>query len=555
MLKSISIKNYILIEDISIEFENCFSVLTGETGAGKSILIGALSLILGKRADVSVLLNKQKKCVIEAQFDISNTKTNEFFKTNDVDYDHITIVRREINPAGKSRAFINDTPVNLSTIKSFTGKLIDLHSQHENLAIADYKYRLGVIDSYAQTLKLYDDYKNEFNKYSELKSLEEKYKNELQTANKEIDYYKFQVEQIEALNINNDNELHALESESQTLENAEEIKTELSKSAFLLSEDENSVESVLKSVKSSILTVARSYKNADSIINRLESVLIELRDIAEEIRHDESVIEINPTLLEKTNQRIDAINSVLTKHNCKDINELISIFNKYKSKINSTVELENKLAEYKGLVDNQKEKIINIALELNRKRESSFKTIEKSVISTLCELGMPNSSFVISNNKSSEPTVFGYDNVEFNFSANRNMQVKPLEKVASGGELSRLMLTIKSMLAKGMDLPTIIFDEIDTGVSGEIADKMADIMNKIASERQVVSITHLPQVAAKGKHHYKVYKDETGKKTKTFVKKLNPNDRLVEIASMISGAKTTPQAIENAKILLNVSCS
>ncbi len=553
MLKTISIKNYILIEDIKIDFDNCFSVMTGETGAGKSILIDALSLILGKRVDASVLFDKQKKCIIEAYFDLAHINLNNFFEENDIDYEQVTIVRREIGSNGKSRAFINDTPVNLSAIKQFTDNLIDLHSQHQNFELNNYKYRLGLIDSIAGTINLYSDYIKEFEKLSEFKRKLNEYSEKLKTANTETDYFKFQIEQIGVLEINNVNELKELEQESSMLENAEEIKTELQKSVHILSEDENSVEANLKTVRASLNSIESSYKNAGDIIKRLESVIIEIRDIADEMNNDENATEINPSLLEKTNQRIDAINTLLKKHNCTGINELLKVYESYKNRISSTEDLEEKVNEYIKQTGIQEKKIIELAQNLSLNRQKSFKTIEESIVSTLKELGMPNSGFAVENKISDEPGLTGFDNLEFLFSANKNMDLQSLEKVASGGELSRLMLTVKSMLAKGLNLPSIIFDEIDTGVSGEIADKMAVIMQSIAKERQVISITHLPQVAAKGQAHFKVIKDETGEKTKISVKSLTSDERILEIASMISGAKTSPQAVENAKILLSVN--
>lgn len=551
MLKKIRIKNYILIEDISIDFNNCFSVLTGETGAGKSILIDALSLILGKRADAAVLLDKSQKCIVEATFDISKINIKYFFEENDLDFDDNTIIRREINSAGKSRAFINDTPVNLNEIKTLTSKLIDLHSQHENLSITDHKYRLGLIDSIAGTISLNAEYQRDYHTFTEEKSKLKTLTEKFNKARADIDYYKFQVEQIENLQLNDPEELTQLEEESAMLENAEEIKTELSRSYYLLGEEENSVEGMLKSIRASLNKISDSYKNAESLISRLESVIIELNDLGAEMSADEEKIEINPPLLEKHNQRIDAINSLLKKHNCANIAELLQVFQDYSDRITDTDELEEMIVKQETVLNKIEENLRKTAGELSDRRQQSFEKIEKAVISTLKGLGMPNANFSIKNQLSSELSTNGYDNIEFLFTANKNTELQILERVASGGELSRLMLTIKSMLAKGLELPTIIFDEIDTGVSGEIADKMASIMQLMAKERQVISITHLPQVAARGENHFKIIKNETGPKTITLVKKLMPEDRINEIASMISGAKTTPQAIENARILLS----
>jgi DNA repair protein RecN (Recombination protein N) len=550
MLKSLSIKNFILIEDIEIKFVNRFSVLTGETGAGKSILIGAVSLILGKRADASVLTDKSKKCIIEAEFDISSMNLNLFFEKNDIDYDDNAIIRREINQSGKSRAFINDSPVVLAEVKELTEKLIDLHSQHENLELNVTGYRTALIDSMSGTINISKDYVKKYNNYLKLNTELSELKEKLAQAKKDTDYYQFQIEQIEALKLKDANELSELEISSNELGNAEEIKTALQNALMFLNNDENSAEQFIKNSRSLIRNIESTYKNAETLLARIESVIIEISDICDEINIDQERIEINPSLLEQLNQRIDAINDLIKKHNCNDITELIKICENFKEKIYCTEELEEAVNDSQKKIDNILSDLKQSANELSKKREKNFPIIEKSVRETLAELGMPNASFKVSNCKSTELTQNGFDNIEFLFSANKNVTAQSLDKVASGGELSRLMLTIKSMLAKGLDLPTIIFDEIDTGVSGEIADKMGVIMENIASERQVISITHLPQIAAKGNEHFKVYKDESGNKTISFVKKLNHEQRINEIAAMISGSKTSPQALETAKVLL-----
>ncbi len=550
MLKSLSIKNFILIEDLEIEFSDCFSVLTGETGAGKSILIGALSLILGKRADAGVLTDKSKKCIIEAEFNISKIDLNRFFEKHHIDYEQNTIIRREINPAGKSRAFINDSPVLLSTIKEITEMLIDLHSQHENLELNFSAYRIALIDSISGTIQQAKDYSAKYIELIKLKSELEVMNQKLTKAKTDTDYYQFQIQQIEELKLSDNNELTELELTSNELENADEIKTVLQNTLLILNNEENSAEQFVKNARALIRNIENSYKNADSIINRLDSILIEIRDICDEISTDEERVEINPVLLDQVNQRIDSINDLLKKHNCADTQELMKLCQSFKEKIFSTEEFEESVNKQKREIENLSLELQTMAKKLSSKREGNFPKIEKSVKETLAELGMPNANFKISNLKSEDLTQNGIDCIEFLFSANKNVPVQSLDKVASGGELSRLMLTIKSMLAKGLDMPTIIFDEIDTGVSGEIADKMGAIMEKIAKERQVVSITHLPQIAAKGKEHYKVYKDETGNKTISFVKKLNQDERINEIAAMISGSKTSRHAVETAKVLL-----
>lgn len=551
MLKDILIDNYILIDKIKIEFDKGFTVLTGETGAGKSVLIGALSLVLGKRADAGILLSKDRKCIIEASFDISDLKLEDFFEVNDIDFDSLTIVRREINPAGKSRAFINDTPVTLKELKELTGQIIDLHSQNENLSLTDSVYRINLIDSIAGTIELYNCYFAEYMEYKALLAGQLDLKEKLRKALADADFIKFQIEQINSINLKSGSELEELENEASLLENAEEIQTVLSSGLQLLSDSDNSVQTLLKALKSSLQSIAKSYQTSEELILRLESVIIELKDIEMQFSIDADRIEVNPELLVKVNDRIDSINNLLRKHNCTNPLELFDVLEDFKSMVLNTESLEQELAESEINLVQKKNILKKLANDLSTKRRESYNSIEETVIFNLKQLGIPNSSFKINNNYSEEFTELGFDNIDFLFSANKNMPLEKVEKVASGGELSRLMLTVKSLMAKGMNLPGIIFDEVDTGVSGEIADKMAELMLKISNERQVISITHLPQVAAKGKNHLKVIKDESGERSKIIVKTLKSEERIMEIASMISGSVTTPQAIENARILMH----
>ncbi|MDD2636307.1 MAG: DNA repair protein RecN [Bacteroidales bacterium] len=550
MLKQLFIKNYLLIDEIKLDFDAGFSVITGETGAGKSIIIGAISLLLGKRADMDVLLNKSQKCIVEGSFDLSRHDLKDVFNDADLDFDKNTFIRREILSGGKSRAFVNDTPVNLGILKSISEKIINLHSQHENLALSVAEYRMQIIDTTAGTTEMLDEYQE---KYLELKNstkyLDEA-KNELVKAKQEIDYYQFQTDQLENANLDDNNELDELEAKSKMLENAEEIKSVLAKSMNLIDENEFSIDALLSELKVDIAKIIGLYSNAEDIVERIDALIIELRDINEQIAADVEKAEINPSLLEKVNQRIDLINKLLTKHNAMDISELKLKLIEYRQFISSTVEIEQNISELEEKVKHVTAICLEKAQDLSKQRISVFKKTENYIVSQLNQLGIPHAVFKVQNTITDSFSENGIDNIDFLFSANKSVKPQTLDKVASGGEFSRLMLTLKSLLIKASGVSSVIFDEIDTGVSGEIASKMGKIMQNIANDTQVISITHLPQVAALGKNHFKVYKQVIEDKTSTHILKLSKQDRVTEIASMISGEKMTVQAIENAKILL-----
>lgn len=550
MLKSLSINNYLLIDSIDLDFESGFSVITGETGAGKSIILGAVSLLLGKRADAEIIFDKSKKCVIEAKFINSSLNLREIFKEYDLDFETTVILRREIMPEGKSRAFINDTPVNLNILKNIGEKLIDLHSQHENLALGLMSYRTQIVDIDAHTTDIYKTYQSKYKDYlnlnSDLKALKEK----LSLLLKEADYYKFQAEQIENAQLGDDNELEYLEAQSSLLENATEIKSGLTNVIQSLGAEQISAETLIIEAKSIVSKLSSKYKQGNAISNRLDSIIIELRDIISQINDDSEKAEINPELLEKINSRIDLINKLLLKHQASSISELKIKCEEFQKYLNNTCEIEMQIEELTQKCNNIYSEIINLAKELSRKRSNSFRTLETRITVLLKDLGINHAIFEIHNELSSEIDIQGFDNLSFLFSANKSVSPAPIEKIASGGEYSRLMLALKSVVAEASSIPTIIFDEIDTGVSGEIASKMSKIMNNLAEGFQVISITHLPQIAAMGSYHYKVYKHSDNKRSYTNIKLLSKDERLTEIASMISGEILSIQAIENAKILL-----
>jgi DNA repair protein RecN (Recombination protein N) len=550
MLSKLFIKNYLLIEELNLDFNPGFSVITGETGAGKSIILGALSLLLGKRADSEVLANKSSKCIVEGIFKMDNPTIKQLFEDADIDFDPNTIIRREILPEGKSRAFINDTPVTLSTLKSITEKTTDLHSQHENLALSFSSYRIQIIDTAASTNELFTKYKTVFSELTETSKDLIKAKEELLKSKQDYDYYTFQSEQLNNAALNSDLELEELEEQAGMLDNAEEIKSALINSVNIIDNNEFSLDFLLRKLKSTINKISEEYKHADDIVNRIESIIIEISDINLILSSDIDRAEINPKMLEKINNRIDLIHSLLSKHNAKSISELKLKQTEYESSIQNTEEIENHIKYLESKYEQLKKSCKEIANKLSKKRSKIFPSTEKYITSQLLQLGMPDAVFKINNQTSETLGQNGVDNISFIFSANKSIEPQQLEKVASGGEFSRLMLTLKSLLVKASGISTVIFDEIDTGVSGEIASKMGKIMRLLTANTQVISITHLPQVAALGDYHYKVSKTTNRNKTITTIKLLIEEERINEIASMISGEKMTIQAIENAKILL-----
>lgn len=549
MIRNLSVRNYILIEKLDIDFNSGFSVITGETGSGKSMIIGAISLLLGKRADTDVLLFKDKKCVIEATFDIKNLGLKDLFAENEVDYSDETIVRREIMPEGKSRAFVNDMPVTLSVLKTITDNFLDLHSQHENLSLTTLPYRLRIVDSAAGTLSFFDEYKQKYAEYQSLENLLTKKKSELSKILRDIDYYRFQAQEIENAKLVADDEMDELEARASMLENAEEIKSALYETSNLFDASEYSASMLLKQMRSNLAKIAKTFKPADELENRVDSALVELSDINDTIGKLLSQVEVNPQQLQATNERIDLLMGLMTKHRVANIAELKQKYEEYKGYVDNSGNLEDEIAELEKQHSAKAKEVKAVAENLSKKRSASFKKTQEYINSMLHDLGMPHGVFEIGN-EITEVSPNGIDNISFLFSANKAVAVQPIEKVASGGELSRLMLALKSLMAGSMNIPTILFDEIDTGVSGEIAARMGKIMQRIAENVQVLSITHLPQVAAMGSEHFKVYKHTDDQRTISSIKKLSADERITEIASMMSGEKLTPEALENAKVLL-----
>ncbi|MBN2612840.1 MAG: DNA repair protein RecN [Bacteroidales bacterium] len=549
MLKSLYIDNYALIDNLRIEFNRGLSIITGETGAGKSILLGALSLILGRRADTSVLQNKEKKCIVEGVFQISDYKLHNFFQQNSIDYEDNTIIRREINANGKSRAFINDTPVTLETLGELTSKLVDIHSQHENLSLNNSIFQLSVIDNFGKHQQLLETYKTFYHKY--IKLLQE-YNEVIAGAEKnksDLDYLVFQYDQLANAKLR-ENEQEQLETEQEQLTHALEIKSNLLEATNLLSDDEQGLISKLKALQNITSHFKKYLPEADNLYLRLESMFIESKDIYAEIEHLNNKIVDDPERLDFVNSRLDLIFTLQQKHHSGTVSGLINLQNDLKLKIDAIANIDFRIGALTNELNKAKEELEKKSELLSEARKQKFGAIQDNVTGILQMVGIPNASFIIHHQLLDDFTPNGKDFVQFLFSANKNMPPKDISKTASGGELSRFMLAIKSLLSGSSGLPTIIFDEIDTGVSGEIADKVGTIIKNMSAGMQVINITHLPQVAGKGDYHYMVYKLEDKEIVHTRIKLLTEGERHLEIAKMLSGKELTEAAMENAREML-----
>ncbi len=550
MLQSLSIKNYALIQDLDIDFSEGLTTITGETGAGKSILLGALSLILGQRADTSSIQDGAGKCIVEGNFNIRAYQLNQFFEENDLDYAEHTIIRREILQSGKSRAFINDTPVNVAVLKKLGESLVDVHSQHQNLLLGDNTFQLKVVDAFAGNEEILAQYIDKYKTYRAKTRKLEEMKAEFEKAHADLDYYKYQFEQLEAAKLDAE-EQKELEEELKTLSHTEEIKQQLEHVHFLFNREEGSLLDELKSGRDALSSILEFYAPAQELYERLNSAYIELQDLANETDVLNESLEYDPGRIEFIRERLDTIYSLEQKHQVDTVEELIRIRDEIDQKIAAidgsdfkVSALEKELAELKASLEEQ-------ASLLHEKRTKILPDFEHSITTLLESMGMKNAGFSVHVSPEDEFSNFGKDRVEFLFAANKNTNLQKLAKIASGGELSRVMLSLKSILAQSSNLPTIIFDEIDTGTSGEIAHKMGNIMKSMSDFMQVITITHLPQIASKGGQHLLVYKKEEGRKPHTRIRQLEGEERLVEIAKMLSGETLTDAALENAKTLLN----
>ncbi|TDU40552.1 DNA replication and repair protein RecN [Gelidibacter sediminis] len=550
MLTALSIKNYALIDSLQVNFNNGLTIITGETGAGKSILLGGLSLILGKRADLSSVKNPSEKCVIEATFDISNYNLKALFKTEDLDYEPQTIIRREILPSGKSRAFVNDTPVNLDSLQVLGAQLLDIHSQHQTLQLTNDDFQFQVIDALANNAAVLQDYVRQLQTFKRVKSELKKFQNQKIEAAKELDYNLFLLKELEDANLV-EGELEALEEEYETLNNIEEIGERLTATHELLGNTEIGVLTQLTEVKNQLSKLAPYAADYKSVSDRIGSSLIELDDIFAEIEALQDTLEADPNRLNSVNAKLQIINNLLQKHAVAEVADLIQIKNALKENVAVTENLDAVIEDKEHEMLTVENQLNTLALQLHTNREKAIPGLVKQLEVLLDTLGMPNARFNVELNRSDSFLSNGKDELKFLFSANKGGQLNELKKAASGGELSRIMLAIKSILTNYTQLPTIMFDEIDTGVSGEISNKMASIMQQMSTTMQVFTITHLPQIAAKGDTHFKVFKEDIDEVTQTQLKRLNPDERVVEIAQMLGGLNMSTSAIEHAKQLLN----
>ena len=550
MLSSISIKNYALINELHIDFSSGLSIITGETGAGKSILLGALGLVLGNRAELSTLKNTTKKCVVEAVVGIDKYNLKDFFETEDIDYEPNTILRREILPSGKSRAFVNDTPVTLSVLTLLRARLIDVHSQHQTLQVSDQQFQFQLLDAVASNDSNLTSYKSELAKYiSEKKRLEE-----IQLAQREATLqYDYNAhlynELLEAKLIEDEQEL--LEEKLEKINNVEEIKQNLSEALQLATDDTIGIQNLLYSLEQKLAKISMYSKEYQELSDRISSVKIELVDIIGEIETTNESVDFNPSEADQLNDRLQLIYNLQKKHYVNSISELLSIQSTLSEKVSRVENSEQLLAEQEAIVEEIANKLDIIALKISDARNKIIPKLSKQLENVLADLGMPHARFQIQNTLSENYYKNGKDVLQFLFSANKGGQYGELKKVASGGELSRVMLAIKKILSENSQLPTIIFDEIDSGVSGEISNKMAHIMSQMSQKMQVITITHLPQIAAKGNQHYKVYKEEVNNITTTNLKQLSEDERIVEIAEMLSGKNISDSALTHARELLN----
>ncbi|MBL7920955.1 MAG: DNA repair protein RecN [Bacteroidia bacterium] len=550
MLRRLYISNFALINEMDVSFPGKLSVITGETGAGKSIFLEALGLVLGNRADLSALQNKNKKCIIEAEFDTKGLQLKSFFEENDLDFDTTVLLRREISTEGKSRSFLNDTPVGLNSLKLLSEKLIDIHSQHQTLLLNQTNFQLEVLDAFAGSLNDFKEYKTEFGKLNKLNTVLKTLLDQEAQAKKELDYFQFLFNELEETEIKS-GALKILEDESAELENAETIKSTLLNSSNTINGGEANVISALAQVKQNLQSLSKYGKNYNKFFERINSAYIELKDLASELEDAEANVNFDPVKLDEVNGKLDKLNRLLKKHNVTTEEDLLAVKKEIENKLTQFESIEKDIDETQKQIDKLNLVCIKIAKKLTDARTKAIAAIEKQVKDSLAELSMQNAQFKIELMKTKELASNGFDQVKFLFSANKGMSLNELHKVASGGELSRLMLCLKALLASKKQLPTVIFDEIDTGVSGDVADKIGNILLKMGNTMQVVTITHLPQMASKGNHHLFVYKNDDADKTVSHIKQLNKEERINEIAKMLSTGNPTQSALKNAKELLN----
>jgi DNA repair protein RecN (Recombination protein N) len=550
LLAQLYIKNYALIDELDVNFDQGFTIITGETGAGKSILLGGLSLVLGKRVDFSNIKDSNKKSIIECTFSLKDYDLTSFFDCHDLEYEPETIIRREVLPSGKSRAFINDSPVTLAVLEALGQQLIDIHAQHETLSLADDAFQFQIIDALAQTHDLLKNYKDTLADYKENQKKLESLQNQQQQSKKDYDYNSFLLQEIEEAQVLN-LDLKTLESQYETLSNVDYIQSELQFAQQILSHEDVGVSTQLSELKQRFNKLKDVSSECTALFERILSTQIELEDIFTEIEHHQNILEANPQLLFETENQLKKINDLLGKHNVQTIEELNFVFEELSKKVNHLTSLDAQLESVNNLLLKNIKKLNKISSTLSAKRNCVLIDLQDELHLLLADLGMPNAVFKIELQPCSDFLFNGKDVLKFLLKANKGGQFLPLNKGASGGELSRIMLAVKYILSKHQQLPTIMFDEIDSGVSGEISNKMASIMKDMSQYMQVFTITHLPQIAAKGTHHFKVFKQDFGTTTTTQLTKLNSDERLEEIAQMLGGKEITETAKLHAQQLMN----
>ncbi|HEX5171242.1 MAG TPA: DNA repair protein RecN [Cyclobacteriaceae bacterium] len=550
MLRSITIKNYALIKQLEMSPSSGLSVITGETGAGKSIMLGALGLLMGNRADTKVLWDETEKCVTEGVFDIGDYKLQKVFKHEDLDYDDQTVLRREISPNGKSRAFINDTPVTLDVMKRMGSLLMDIHSQHETLLLGNRQFQLNLIDAYAGNQTSVENYATCWQDFLRAKKAHETLTTQADSLRQEADYISFQLDELEKAELE-ENEQESLESNLKIMEHAEEIKSKLQQSLELLSRSDYATRSSLAEARAQFSSLASYGQVYAQLHSRIESLLIELDDVLNEIESTEESVEYDPARAETIQERLSTIYRLQKKHHASDIRQLLNIQEELQKKASLTANLDEALAKAKADLLQAETELNRSALALSATRKKVFAPLTKELVNLLKELAIPEAQLQIEHHAVA-PNATGTDDIEILFSANKGIAPRPLAQVASGGEFSRLMFCIKYVMAEKTAIPTLILDEIDSGISGEVAIKLGSLMKKMAKGHQLITITHLPQIAAKGDAHYYVFKDNSKDKTVSNIKLLNEEERIREIAQMIGGSKPSAVTVQGAKELLNI---
>lgn len=552
MLQRIFIQNYALIEKLDLTFDKGLSIVTGETGAGKSILLGALSLLLGNRADSTSLLDKSNKCIIEGWFNLNESTVKDFFTDNDLDFQMPVIIRRELSPEGKSRSFINDTPVNLSQLKQIGSLLVDVHSQHETLLLNNSLFQLSVVDAFAQITDDLTAYREQFSLYKKLtKQLAELQQSEKKAA-ADADYFRFQLDELLQANLI-EGEQEKLETELTTLTHAEEIKSGLDQASLLVDSGDGNILSALGSLYNQLNSLSKYDSRIEEIRERIRNMQIELKDIAGEMEQVSAGVQYNAERIAVISDRLDMLNHLQNKHRVNSAKKLLDIQQEFTEKLDSIESLSHRIEELENETTALQTGLLKQATKISGKRDQAIALLEKTIKNLLADVALPHAVLKVEKITLTELNENGLDGIRFLFSANKGIAYQEISKVASGGELSRLMLCIKASVAKLVKLPTIIFDEIDTGISGETALKVAKLLHEMATRHQLIAITHLPQIAGRGDVHYFVYKEVIGKKTTTSVRKLSSEERVVEIAKMLSGEKPSAVALENARELLKLN--